>query len=65
MNKRILRIHQVIEITGQSRSNIYLLMTKNLFPKAIKISERSVGWLQSDINNWIDSKIKNGDRHVH
>lgn len=50
-------MNQVIELTGQSRSNIYLLMGKGLFPKSIKLSQRSVGWLQNDINNWIASRM--------
>jgi prophage regulatory protein len=64
MTHKILRIPQVMEMTGQSRSNIYLLMGKGNFPKSIKISERSIGWLQSEIVLWIESKLRNGGEYA-
>lgn len=64
MKNKILRMPQVIEICGHSKSSIYALMAKNLFPKSIKISERAIGWLESDIQEWIDSKVRDGGRHA-
>ncbi len=64
MTKQILRMSDVVIKTKQSRSNIYLLMDKKLFPQSIKISERSIGWLESDIDGWIDDKVKSGRENV-
>lgn len=53
----ILRLPQVKQITGLSRSTIYLLISKGNFPKQIKLGERAVGWVDEDINKWISQKI--------
>jgi prophage regulatory protein len=41
-----------------SRSSIYLNISKGTFPKPIHLGARSVGWLESDIDNWIDARIQ-------
>lgn len=48
----ILRLKQVVKITGLSRSSIYLRMKRD-FPQSVKLGERSVGWLDMDIKNWV------------
>ena len=57
MSTKLLRIKSVIEIVGLSRSTIYALCSKGLFPKQIKISERCVGWIDSEINDFINQRI--------
>ena len=53
----ILRRKQVEARTGLSRSSIYFNMAKNLFPKPIRLTERSIGWLESEIQEWINDRI--------
>jgi prophage regulatory protein len=55
----ILRLKEVKSRTGLSRSTIYLAVKNDLFPKPIKLGLRSVGWVESEINTWILSRIKN------
>ena len=57
----ILRRKQVEARTGLSRSTIYLLIKKGTFPKPIKLSERSVGWIESEIDDWVDDKVQRRD----
>lgn len=57
MNKIIKRLNGVKSMVGLSRSTIYALMKSGQFPKSISLGERSVGWLESDIIQWIDSKV--------
>lgn len=57
MNDRILRLPSVIEKTGKPRSSIYWMVENDLFPKPLKLSVRSVGWLESEINQWISDRI--------
>jgi len=54
MTKKILRLTSVIERTGCSRSTIYSMISIGKFPNSIKIGSRSVGWLESEINDWIE-----------
>jgi prophage regulatory protein len=57
-NNRILRLPDTLKKTGLSRSSLYLEMNARRFPNSIKLSERSVGWLEADIDNWIESRVQ-------
>jgi prophage regulatory protein len=59
---KVMRLPAVIEKTGKPRSTIYSMIENNLFPKQIKLSARSVGWLEDEINAWIAEKV-NASRH--
>jgi prophage regulatory protein len=52
----ILRINQVIKISGLSRASIYRLSQLNLFPKPIKIGIAAVGWIAVEIDQWISER---------
>lgn len=52
---KILRLPDVIERTGLSRSTIYEMIKNGRFPRQTKISVRAVGWKVEDIDNWIDA----------
>ena len=52
----ILRLKAVIRKTGLSRSSIYLYMKDKAFPKPISLGQRSVGWIEKDINDWIETR---------
>jgi prophage regulatory protein len=54
---RILRRKQVQERTGLSRSTIYLRITQGTFPKTISLGARAVGWLESEIDEWLDARV--------
>jgi len=45
----------VIAKTGLSRTTIYNRISLNEFPKPIKLGPRAVGWLNHEINDWIDA----------
>lgn len=57
MHPRVLRLPQVLDRTGLSRSSLYRLHAAGSFPRRVQISERSVGWLESEVDAWLDSKI--------
>jgi prophage regulatory protein len=57
MQHKILRLPVIKELTGLSRSTIYLRMSKGEFPSSISLGGRAVGWLESDIEGWLDEKI--------
>ena len=52
MLKQIYRFPDVIKLTGLSRSSIYLAISKEQFPKPIKIGKRSIGWSEDSISQW-------------
>jgi prophage regulatory protein len=53
----ILRLRDVLKRTGLARSTLYLRMAQGLFPKPISLGFRSVGWLESEVDLWIDNLI--------
>ncbi len=52
----IIKRKQVTEQTTLSRSSIYLFISQGKFPPPLSLGSRSVGWRQSDITAWIDSR---------
>jgi len=56
--QKILRLRAVKDWTGLSRSTIYAMMKNRTFPNNIQLGLRSVGWLESDIQSWIESRIQ-------
>jgi prophage regulatory protein len=57
MGYSIERLPAVLNRTGLSRSSIYLKVNKGTFPKPIKLGERAIGWIASDIDQWIERQI--------
>lgn len=58
MSHKILRLPTVKELTGLSRSTIYLRISKNEFPSPISLGGRAVGWLEDDVDSWLTDKVE-------
>ncbi|MDF2529226.1 MAG: AlpA family transcriptional regulator [Gammaproteobacteria bacterium] len=57
MAEMIRRISEVKLKTGLSRSTIYELIKKSQFPKPVSLGLRAVGWVDSEIEAWIQERI--------
>ncbi|MDI1361824.1 AlpA family transcriptional regulator [Methylotenera sp.] len=55
--RRFLRIHEVMEIVPLSRSGLYSKIKDGSFPKPFSLGSRAVGWLSTDVEDWVDSRI--------
>ena len=69
---RILRRSQVFGptgCTGLSTSSGYELIAKGLFPRPVPLSDvenaRAVGWLDFEIENWIESRVAAREARAH
>ena len=58
MTDRILRIREVIDRIGVSRSTIYEWQSRGAFPRAIPLGARSIGWRESDVSAWIEARAR-------
>lgn len=58
MNDQFLRLPEVMAVTGLPQSTIYDYIRDGRFPKQVKLSARSVGWLKSEIAKWINDRIE-------
>ena len=61
MAQDILRRDAVERLTGLRRSTLYAKIAKSEFPRPIKLGERAVGWLESEVRAWQDARIAERD----
>jgi prophage regulatory protein len=61
---RLFKLKNVVEITGLSRSHLYSLAQKGGFPRPVKLTERSSAWVESEVQEWIESRIAQRDGEV-
>lgn len=54
----LIRLPQVKQRTGLSRSTIYALIKKGQFKPPINLGARAVGWLESDVSEFIENRVK-------
>jgi prophage regulatory protein len=57
MSNKILRLPAVKTKTGLSRSTIYARASQGTFPAALSLGPNTVGWLEADIEAWIEKQI--------
>ena len=58
MTHTILRLPAVKTRTGLSRSTIYLRVSEGTFPKPVSLGGRAVGWLEAEIQEWLQRRIE-------
>ncbi len=54
----ILRLPAVKAITGLSRSTIYIRISKGTFPTPVSLGGRAVGWLEAEVQDWLQRQIE-------
>ncbi|WP_037006439.1 helix-turn-helix transcriptional regulator [Pseudomonas asplenii] len=62
---RLLRLPDVLRITGMGRNTVYTRIKEGTFPKQVKIGPKSVAWRQSEIHEWMASLTPSNDQSVH
>lgn len=57
MCNRMMRMNEVLQVTGLGRGTIFALIARGVFPKGQKIipGGRLVGWRQSVIEEYLDN----------
>ncbi|HBP1943293.1 TPA: AlpA family transcriptional regulator [Pseudomonas aeruginosa] len=58
---KVLRLGAVVLSTGLARSTIYKLVGSGEFPRPVPLTGRSVGWIESEVVDWIRSRIEKRD----
>jgi len=54
----LIKLNEVKTLTTLSRSTIYKKVAEGTFPAPIKLGDRAVAWLETEIVNWIDQRIE-------
>lgn len=55
MALRIMRLNEVKAVTGLSKMTIYRFEKEGRFPSRVSLGERSVGWLEDDVEGFLMS----------
>ncbi|NOJ11286.1 helix-turn-helix transcriptional regulator [Vibrio splendidus] len=55
---RLMRLKEVTQITGISRSSLYKYLNEGKFPRPVSLGARSVAWVDHEIQAWITTKMK-------
>lgn len=61
---RLIRLPEVKARVGLSRSSIYQRIAEGTFPAPVRLGEKSVAWLEADIDKWIQIRLVNAGREV-
>ena len=57
MSQSLIRFAEVQKRTGYSKAWLYRLMSEKRCPAAIKIGSRSIAFIESEIDEWINQRI--------
>jgi prophage regulatory protein len=52
-----MRLSRVKEMTGLSKSCLYVLIRENHFPAPVRIGNRAVAWVRSEVRDWALGRI--------
>ncbi|WP_017139282.1 AlpA family transcriptional regulator [Pseudomonas trivialis] len=61
---RLVRLKEVIDCTGLGRSTIYKYIAEGTFPQPVSLGDRCVGWVESEVHDWILTRIQERDLAV-
>ena len=57
MKTRFIRLPEVLARTGLSPATIYRQIKAGRFPVQVTLGIRAVGWIESEIDDWIEARI--------
>ncbi|EOV0999187.1 helix-turn-helix transcriptional regulator [Edwardsiella piscicida] len=57
MSQSLIRLSEVQRRTGYSKAWIYRLLKEKRFPQSIKIGSRSIAFVESEVDDWINQRI--------
>ena len=63
-NSKVLKVKEVASEISVSVPQVYKLVSLGRFPKPIKLGERGSGWLTSEIDAWLQSRVDARDEEV-
>ena len=64
MMSKVLKVKEVAEEINVSVPQVYKLVSIGRFPKPIKLGERGSGWLITEIDAWLQSRVDARDEEV-
>lgn len=56
----ILRLRDVLHMVRLSRPTVYRMVKAGTFPAQVQLSTAAVGWLRSEVEQWIAQRTRRG-----
>ncbi|MFE8114990.1 helix-turn-helix transcriptional regulator [Brenneria goodwinii] len=63
--ERLMRLPEVLHVTGISRSTLYELSNRNAFPARVPLGGKNVAWVESEIHHWVAQRIAARQQENH
>jgi prophage regulatory protein len=61
MQNNLLKLRDVRDATGLSKTAVYKLQRNGQFPQAVRIGERAVAWPESEVAAWVAARVAERD----
>ncbi|ELX4206463.1 AlpA family transcriptional regulator [Vibrio vulnificus] len=61
---RLIRLKEVMHVTGLARATIYKYMNEGNFPKSVSLGGRATAWEISEIEDWILERLRERDEGI-
>jgi prophage regulatory protein len=61
---RLIKLKEVMSISGLGRSSIYKFMAEGRFPMSISLGERAIAWEVSEVEEWVLDKIESRNKVI-
>ena len=59
-NLRLMRLEEVLAVTGLSKSTLYVMVRRGEFPAPVRRGRRAVAWPRRDVVDWLKSRPSTG-----
>jgi len=59
---RFLRLTEILRRVPYSEAHIWRLEKAGKFPRRVRIGANRIAWVESEVNNWVSSKLQERDR---
>ena len=64
INQSLIRLPEVLKRTGFGKAWVYRLISEGRFPAPVKIGVRAVAFVESEVDEWIQSVIETSRNSV-
>ncbi|EOZ4792127.1 AlpA family transcriptional regulator [Pseudomonas aeruginosa] len=58
---RLIRLKEVMRLTGLGRSTVYKVMKEGSFPGSVALGDKAVAWVESEVQEWILARLRERD----
>lgn len=58
---RLIRLKEVMRLTGLARSTVYKVMKEGRFPESVGLGGKAVAWVESEVQEWILARLQERD----